>query len=443
MIVNRKIQLNVVYNGDREELDRVYKELKEGIQGQNKAMNLYMTELYRSTMENILDDSRKELKKLYTHVPTSKNGSAYGKEINFFKGLSTASYLVRKVEQDFKKACKEGLLSGRLSLPTYSKNNPLLVHVDYVRLRRTNPHRDMGIYHNYDSHQNFLDKLYDRDLEVFIKFANNVTFKLYIGNPHKSWKLREDLRKIFEEEYKVCGSSIQLKDDGKIMLNLAIEVPNVEHKDLDENIVIGVDLGLAIPAVCGINNSDYYKMIGTKDEFLRIRTKIKRELDRYKSNLKIARGGKGRKKKLKAIEKNEKLSLRESNFATTYNHYISRQVVDFALENHAKYINIENLKGIKTNKFILRNWSYHQLQQFITYKAKRHGIEVRKINPYHTSQICSKCGHWEEGQRIDQKTFRCKKCGFEENADVNAARNIANSTDFVGDKDNIAIDNVA
>lgn len=435
MIINRKIQLIIIDNGNKEERTRVYKELRKGIYSQNRAMNAYMRDLYVFAAEDVIDDSREELRKLYRRVSNSKKGSAYSKEVEFFKGLLTASDLVRKVEQDFKKSCKDGLFSGKVSLPTYSKNNPLLIHVDYVRLRKTNPHRDMGIYHNYNSHQEFLDKLHKRNLEIYIKFANNVTFQMYLGNPHKSWKLREDLRKIFEEEYKVCGSSIQLKDDGKIILNLAMEVPDVEHKDLYENTVVGVDLGLAIPAVCGLNNNDCYKKIGTKDEFLRVRTKIKRELDRYKSSLKITRGGKGRKKKLKAYDKNEKLSLRESNFVTTYNHYISRQVVDFALENHAKYINIEDLKGIKTNKFILRNWSYYQLQQFITYKAKRHGIEVRKINPYHTSQICSKCGHWEEGQRIDQKTFKCKNCGFEENADVNASKNIAKSTNFVKNKD--------
>lgn len=78
----------------------------------------------------------------------------------------------------------------------------------------------------------------------------------------------------------------------------------------------------------------------------------------------------------------------------------------------------------------MRNWSFYELQHFITYKAAKYGIEVRKINPYHTSQICSCCGHWEEGQRIDQSHFKCKACGSELNADFNASRNIAMSKDF-------------
>lgn len=103
-------------------------------------------------------------------------------------------------------------------------------------------------------------------------------------------------------------------------------------------------------------------------------------------------------------------------------------------KSEVKYINIEDLSGFNGSDFILRNWSYYELQQFITYKAAQYGIEVRKINPYHTSQVFSKCGHWEEGQRIDQTHFICKECGNEMNADLNAARNIALSTNFVETK---------
>ncbi len=109
---------------------------------------------------------------------------------------------------------------------------------------------------------------------------------------------------------------------------------------------------------------------------------------------------------------------------------VSKNVVEFAVKHKAKYINIEDLEGYDSNGFILRNWSYFKLEEYIIYKARLHGIEVRKVNPYHTSQVCSCCGHWQEGQRIDQSHFKCKLCGVELNADFNAARNIAKSKDF-------------
>lgn len=422
MILTRKIQLFPV--GDKEEIDRVYRYLRDGIFNQNKAMNQYISALYVATIQDISKDDRKELNNLYGRISTSKKGSAYDKSIEFPAGLPTASSLGMAVRQDFLKSCKEGLLCGKVSLPTYKKDNPLLVHVDYVRLRSANPHRDNGIYHNYESHTKFLEKLYSKDLEILIKFANNITFKMILGNPHKSYGLRSELQQIFEKNYEVCGSSIQV-DGKKIILNMSMDIPKQEL-ELDENTVVGVDLGVAIPAVCGLNNNSYIRQsIGSKDDFLRVRTQLQAQRKRLQKSLSTISGGHGRKKKLKPLER---LSDRERNFVKTYNHYVSKNVVDFAVKNKAKYINIEDLTGYDTSKFILRNWSFYELQQFITYKAAKYGIEVRKINPCYTSQVCSCCGYWEEGQREDQTHFKCKACGEELNADFNASRNIAKST---------------
>lgn len=425
MVLTRKIQLFPV--GDNEEVDRVYKYLRDGICNQNKAMNQYMSALYISAIEEASKEDRKELNRLYSRISSSKKGSAYDESINFPIGLPTTSSLGMKVRQDFSKACKDGLLYGRTTLPTYRKDNPLLVHVDFIRLRDVNPHRDNGIYHNYESHAEFLDHLYDKDLEILIKFANNITFKMVLGNPHKSAALRSELKEIFEERYNVCGSSIQI-DGRKIILNMSMDIPKKEI-ELDEETVVGVDIGLAIPAVCALNNNDYIRQsIGSKEDFLRVRTQLQAQRRRLQKALVTTSGGHGRTKKLKALDR---LKDRERNFVKTYNHFVSKSVVDFAVKNKAKYINLEDLSGYDASQFILRNWSFYELQQFITYKANLYGIEVRKINPYHTSQICSHCGHWEEGQRVDQAHFKCKSCGHESNADFNAARNIAMSKEFI------------
>jgi putative transposase len=50
---------------------------------------------------------------------------------------------------------------------------------------------------------------------------------------------------------------------------------------------------------------------------------------------------------------------------------------------------------------------------------------VEKIRPHFTSQRCSACGHVAAGSRKSQALFRCVACGYADNADTNAARNIA------------------
>ena len=47
-----------------------------------------------------------------------------------------------------------------------------------------------------------------------------------------------------------------------------------------------------------------------------------------------------------------------------------------------------------------------------------------RVNPKNTSRTCNKCGHTEKGNRISQSEFKCISCGYTNNADVNAAKNI-------------------
>ena len=50
---------------------------------------------------------------------------------------------------------------------------------------------------------------------------------------------------------------------------------------------------------------------------------------------------------------------------------------------------------------------------------------VQRVNPAYTSQRCSACGHIAAESRKSQAFFTCVACTYTENADVNAARNIA------------------
>jgi putative transposase len=50
---------------------------------------------------------------------------------------------------------------------------------------------------------------------------------------------------------------------------------------------------------------------------------------------------------------------------------------------------------------------------------------VEEIGPAFTSQRCSACGHVDGKSRKSQARFECTACGFADNADVNAAKNIA------------------
>ena len=109
------------------------------------------------------------------------------------------------------------------------------------------------------------------------------------------------------------------------------------------------------------------------------------------------------------------------------NHHISKKIVQIA-KAAGKGIQLEKLVNIrqrakttKSFRYSLNNWSFHQLQKMVEYKAKLQGIAVSYIDPWYTSKTCSKCGHI--GDR-DGKYFKCPDCGHVDHADVNASFNI-------------------
>ena len=60
----------------------------------------------------------------------------------------------------------------------------------------------------------------------------------------------------------------------------------------------------------------------------------------------------------------------------------------------------------------------------LEYKAARRGGEVIKVELQDTAMPCFVCGSVSGGHRKSRAHFMCRDCGHEENADLNAARNI-------------------
>ena len=69
------------------------------------------------------------------------------------------------------------------------------------------------------------------------------------------------------------------------------------------------------------------------------------------------------------------------------------------------------------------SWSewFRQLR----YKAAEAGRRLVAVDPKYTSQICSQCGFKHRDNRKTQADFACLSCGYQDNADHNAAVNIS------------------
>ena len=75
------------------------------------------------------------------------------------------------------------------------------------------------------------------------------------------------------------------------------------------------------------------------------------------------------------------------------------------------------------NRSILAQ-GWHGIRQKLTYKCQRQERTLVTIPAQNTSIICSRCNAADPKSRESQERFICTNCGYEMNADLNAAENI-------------------
>ena len=127
----------------------------------------------------------------------------------------------------------------------------------------------------------------------------------------------------------------------------------------------------------------------------------------------------------------KQLKGRQARFQKDTHHCIRKTLVAKA-HRHNLGIALEDLRGIRQQTTVGKaqrsrhsNWSFHQVQSCLSYKARLCGTPVQFVDPRYTSQTCPVCGHVAKSNRPTRDTFRCERCGFSGPADHVAAINIA------------------
>ena len=157
------------------------------------------------------------------------------------------------------------------------------------------------------------------------------------------------------------------------------------------------------------------------------------KIKRYQRRM--ARQQKGSHRRRGTGGKLRKLQRRKARRRDNATHQISRKVANTAhtvvledlntkamtksakgtVENPGK--NVKQKAGLNRS-FLASGWG--QLERKCAYKAG----DLRFVEPAYTSQACSQCGHTAKSNRPSQAVFACGACGFQANADHNAAINI-------------------
>ena len=123
-----------------------------------------------------------------------------------------------------------------------------------------------------------------------------------------------------------------------------------------------------------------------------------------------------------------RLGKREEAWRKQYIHTVANEIVSEAVEHECDVIVFEDLSDIRERLPQAEwhhIWAFRRLFEYVEYKAAEQGVSVKQVGPNHTSQRCSRtdCGFTHDGNRHGEH-FECQKCGYEVNADYNAAKNI-------------------
>lgn len=207
----------------------------------------------------------------------------------------------------------------------------------------------------------------------------------------------------------IKGEADLVFNKGKFYLFQTVEVIEEDVHDVEK--FIGVDFG--VNQIATLSNGTQFGSEQLND----VRNKY------YKTRKSLqSKGTRGSRKCLK------RLSGREHRFATITNHTIAKQIVAKAQSQNTG-IAIEDLTNIRDTTIVHKgqrrkhhSWSFAQLRLFLEYKAKLLGIPLEVVEAAYTSQTCSVCH--SIGKRRGN-IFRCTYCGNVMDADINAARNIA------------------
>jgi len=209
-----------------------------------------------------------------------------------------------------------------------------------------------------------------------------------------------------------CDSADLIFRKGRFFLHLVVTLPDREF--LPNGEIVGVDFGITRPAVAS-NNQFFGKRSwkNTERRYFRLKCVLQ------------SKGTKSAKRHLK------QLSGRTARFRSDCDHVVSRQLIRSLTPG--TLIVIEDLKEIrsttkqrtKPQKRAMHQWSFNRLRDLLAYKAEACGCIVVAVDPRHTSQRCSRCGHVHRSNRRSRSRFKCRQCGFELHADLNASRNIA------------------
>jgi ribosomal protein L37AE/L43A len=227
-------------------------------------------------------------------------------------------------------------------------------------------------------------------------------------------KVYEHARKTLSQFPKLCSGVTINRREGEWFATLVVERNGPKAKSSK---VTGVDIGMV--SIASTSHGRRYGQVSSE---------LRRRVER-------ANAKRRRKQRLNACLKRKSrasVSLKDGKAEAFARNEIGRalnQMLD-ELPGGTK-VALERL-SVKDMRFksrqmnrALRASQLGYARDKLKFKLDERGIRYRSVQPAYSSQQCSQCGFTISMNRRSQAEFHCLWCGFQANADENAASNIA------------------
>lgn len=200
-----------------------------------------------------------------------------------------------------------------------------------------------------------------------------------------------------------------LKTPIRIVVQLVVELPDAQPAPQPP---LGIDVGVVARATL----SDGQRYVGNHVDRERL-TVLHQRLSKAKQ------GSKNRQKCKSSLAKEwQRVRMRER---TTLHEMTTALVKHKTNCWYVEDLRVQNMMGNHNLARSIAEQQWGALVHQLTYKAASAGGWVRKVDPKHTSQDCSRCG--ERGKKtLSDRMHVCPRCGLSIDRDWNAAINILN-----------------
>lgn len=211
----------------------------------------------------------------------------------------------------------------------------------------------------------------------------------------------------------------------------------IENTELN-NFILGIDYGMK--NYMTLSNGKIYKCILADVRIIKEKNNIQKLYRKISHKYK-----KSNYEKTKEILRLEKLINKKykkiSNIKDNYIHNITKEIVELK----PKKIVVEKFETLRIYKQFrfkrsknfskrLLELNFYKLQKYLKYKCENYGIEYIEVDKnYSATQRCSQCGYVKKGidkLTIDDRIYKCDKCGLEIDRDYNASINLSKYTNI-------------